>query len=166
MYLNCSLFLPVSVSHIVVFSSTDTPLYWFDPCPAFYHCLLYICRFLAKNCIHTWIFGQKSRIHAGFWPKVAYIRNYSLNSHVHPPFWWVWCCGKSLGGLWVWLGLPWVWCCLLDASFVTRDRFFIDFYLKVVLVIFPFRFAINALLFLSWCIARLVFYTCYIDWEF
>ena len=64
----------------------------------------------------------------------------SLNSHVHPPFWWVWCCGKLLGGLWVWLGPHWVWCCLLDASFVTRDRFFIDFSLKVVLVIFLFVF--------------------------
>ena len=82
------------------------------------------------------------------------------------PFGWFWCCGKLLGGLWVWLGLPSFWCCLLDASFVTRDRFFIDFYLKVVLVIYPFCFSISALLFLSQCLVGLVFYTCYKDWEF
>ena len=36
---------------------------------------------------------------------------------------------------------------LFDASFVTKDRFFIDFSLKVVLVIYSFCFAISALLF-------------------
>ena len=51
---------------------------------------------------------------------------------------WVGCvCG------WVFLGSDVV----LDASFVTRDYFFIDFYLKVVLVIYPFCFSISALLF-------------------
>ena len=107
----------------------------------------YIHRFLAKSHIYMQVFGQNPRIHASFWPKVMYIRSCSLNNRVHPPFWWVWCCGKLLGGLWVWLGLPWVWCCLLDASFVTRDRFFIDFSLKVALVIYPFCFSISALLF-------------------
>ena len=49
---------------------------------------------------------------------------------------------------------------------MTRDRFFIDFSLKVVLVIYPFCFAISALLFLSRCLVGLVFYTCYRDWDF
>ena len=124
----------------------------------------YTRRFYTKILFSTQVFGQKSRIwafpcgflaksrvyvpfHAGFWPKVTYIRSCSLYSHVHPPFWWFWCCGKLLGGLWVWLGLPWFWCCLLDASFVTRDRIFIDFSLKVVLVIYHFGFSFSALLF-------------------
>ena len=125
-----SLFLLISMSNLVVCSSIDIPLEWFDPWPAFYHFLLCIRRFLAKSHIHTQVVGQKLRIHAGFWPKVTYIHSCSLNSRVHPPFWWVWCCGKFLGGLWVWLGLPWVWCCLFEASFVTKDHFFIDFSLK------------------------------------
>ena len=65
-FLTCSLFVFVSLLHFIVCSSIDTPLYWFDPCPAFFHCILYICRFLAKSCVHTRIFGQKSRVHAGF----------------------------------------------------------------------------------------------------
>ena len=86
-FLTCSLFFPVSLLHFIVSSSIDTPLDWFDPSPTFYHFILCIRRFLAKSRIHTWVFGQKSRIHASFWPKVAYIRNCSLNSCVHPPFW-------------------------------------------------------------------------------
>ena len=97
--LTCSLFLLISGLHFIVCSSIDTPLYLFDPWPAFYHRLLYICRFLAKSHVHM-------PIYVGFWPKVTYIRSCSLNSRIHPPFWWVWCCGKFLGGLWVWLGLP------------------------------------------------------------
>ena len=95
--LTWSLFLLVSVSHFIVCLSIDTPLYWFNPWPAFYHCLLCIRKFLAKSHVHTRIFGQKSRIHVdfrlksffpcnflakicvygpshvGFWPKVAYM---------------------------------------------------------------------------------------------
>ena len=108
--------------------------------------VVYIHGFLAKIRIYMQGFGQNLHIHASFWPKVVYISSCSLNSSVHPPFWWVWCCGKLLGGLWVWLGLPWFWC-LLDASYVTRDFLCIEFYLKVVLVIYPFCFAISALLF-------------------
>ena len=71
-FLNCSLFLLVSVLHFIVCSSIDTPVYWFDPWLSFYHCLLCIRRFLAKGRVHTRIFGQKSCIHAGFWPKSRY----------------------------------------------------------------------------------------------
>ena len=81
--LTCSLFLHVSVSHFIVCSSIETPLYWFDPWPAFYHCLLCIRRFLAKSHIHTWIFGQKSCIHVGFWTKSAYTCSFLAKSHVH-----------------------------------------------------------------------------------
>ena len=80
----------------------------FEPCPAFYHCLLCIPRFLAKSCVHTWIFGQKSRIHAGFLPESTHTRRFLAR--------------------------------FLDASFVTRDCFFIDFSLKLLLVIYPFLF--------------------------
>ena len=51
--LTCSLFLLVFVLHFIVCSSIDTPLYWFDPWPAFYHCLLCIRRFLAKSHVYT-----------------------------------------------------------------------------------------------------------------
>ena len=81
--LNFSLFLLVSVLHFIVCSSIDTALYWFDPWSAFYHCLLCIPRFLAKNRVHTRIFGQKSRIHAGFWPKSAYTCSFLAKNHVY-----------------------------------------------------------------------------------
>ena len=55
-FLTCSLFLLVSMLHFIVCSSIDTSLYWFDPCPAFYHCLLCIRRFLAKICVYMHIF--------------------------------------------------------------------------------------------------------------
>ena len=81
--LTCSLFLFVSELHFIACSSIDTPLYWFDPWPAFYHCLLCICRFLAKSRVHTRIFGQKSCIHAGFWPKSAYTRMFLAKIRVY-----------------------------------------------------------------------------------
>ena len=59
-FLTCSLFLLVSMLHFIVCSSIDSPLYWFDPWPAFYHCLLCIRRFLSESRIHMRIFGQKS----------------------------------------------------------------------------------------------------------
>ena len=62
-FLTCSLFLPVSMLHVIVFSSIDTPLGWFDPWPPFYHFLLCICRFLAKIHVHMQVFGQKSHIY-------------------------------------------------------------------------------------------------------
>ena len=34
-FLTCSLFLPIFVSHLVVCSSIDTPLEWFDPWTCF-----------------------------------------------------------------------------------------------------------------------------------
>ena len=68
--LTCSLFLLVSRLHFILCSSIDTPLYLFDPWPAFYHCLLCIRWFLAKSRIHM-------PIYAGFWPKVRYICIYT-----------------------------------------------------------------------------------------
>ena len=73
----------VSVLHFIVCSSIDTPLYLLDPCPAFYHYLLCIHRFLAKSRVHTQIFGQKSHIQAGFWPKSTYTCRFLAKSHVH-----------------------------------------------------------------------------------
>ena len=72
-FLTCSLFLLVSVLHFIVCLSIDTPLYWFDPWPAFYHCLLCIHRFLAKSQVHTWI----------FWPKVMYTCRFLAKIHVY-----------------------------------------------------------------------------------
>ena len=74
---------PFFVLHFIVCSSIDTPLYWFDPWPAFYHCLLCIRRFLAKSCIHTRIFCQKLLIHVGFWPKSTYTCSFLAKSHVY-----------------------------------------------------------------------------------
>ena len=82
-FLTCSSFLLVYVLHFIVCSSIDTPLYWFDPWPAFYHCLLCIHRFLAKSRVHTQMFGQKSCIHAGFWPKSAYTHRLLAKSRVY-----------------------------------------------------------------------------------
>ena len=69
--------------HFIRCSSIDIPLCWFDPCPAFYHCLLCISRFLAKSRVHTWIFGQKLRIHTGFWPKSVYTLSFLAKSRVY-----------------------------------------------------------------------------------
>ena len=115
-----SMFLPISVSRLVVCSSIDTPLEWFDPCPSFYHILLCI-----RGNMYSLVYMQDVLY------LVTYIRHSSLNSHVHPPFWLSFWCGKLLGGLWVWVGLPGYCYCLLTTSFVTRDPFFIDFSLKV-----------------------------------
>ena len=64
--LTCSLFLLVSGLHFIACSSIDTPLYWLDPWPAFYHCLLCPRGFLAKS----------SRTYVDFWPKVVYTRRF------------------------------------------------------------------------------------------
>ena len=95
--LTCSLFLPVSVLHVIVCSSIDTPLNWFDPWPAFYYYLLCIHRFLAKSRVHTRIFGQKSRTYAVVLYIVAYILPFGESDVVGIS--WVVCeCG------WVFLG--------------------------------------------------------------
>ena len=82
-FLTCSLFLFVYVLHFIGCSSIEIPLYWFDPWPAFYHYLLCIHRFLAKSHVHTWIFGHKSCIHPGFWPKSVYACNFLAKSRVY-----------------------------------------------------------------------------------
>ena len=94
--LNCSLFLFVSVLHFIVCSSIDTPLYWFDPSPTFYHYLLCIRNFLAKSHVHTRIFGQKSCIHAGFWPKSMYTCRFLAKSRVHTQLFFKQWCKSSL----------------------------------------------------------------------
>ena len=83
--LTCFLFLLVFVLHFILCSSIDTPLYWFDPWPTFYHYLLYIRRFLAKSHVHTWIFGQKSCIHVDFRLKSFFPRRFLAKSHVYGP---------------------------------------------------------------------------------
>ena len=82
-FLTCSLFLLVSVLHFTLCSSIDTPLYWFDSWPTFYHCLLCIRKFLAKSRVHMRIFGQKLHIHAGFWAKSTYTLRFLAKSHVY-----------------------------------------------------------------------------------
>ena len=83
--LTCSLFLLVSRLHFIVCSSMDTPLYLFDPYPAFYHCLFCIRRFLGKSRVHTRIFGQKSRIHVDFTLKSLFPRRFLAKSRVYGP---------------------------------------------------------------------------------
>ena len=108
-FLTCSLFLLVSVLHFIVCSSIDTPLYQFDPWPAFYHCLLCICRFLAKSRVHMRIFGQKLHIHAGFWPKSAYTCNFLAKIHVYTQLFFKQSCTSSLlVSLMLWEVLGWV----------------------------------------------------------
>ena len=156
-FLTCSLFLPIFVSHFIVCSSIDTPIYWFDPWPAFYHYLLCIHRFLGKSCIHTQIFGQKSHIHTGFWPKSTYTHRFLAKSRVYMQLFFKQLHTSSL----FWLSLMWEvarwvvsvvgssWVLMFSAGcfFCDQRPFFIDFYLKVVLVIYPFCFAISALFF-------------------
>ena len=69
--LTCSLFLPVSVSHVIVCSYIDTPLEWFDPLPSFYHFLLYICRFLAKIRVHVRVFQTNVTYTCKFLAKIC-----------------------------------------------------------------------------------------------
>ena len=107
--LTCSLFLFVSVLHFIVCSSIDIALYWFDPWPTFYHCLLCICRFLDKSRIHTQIFGQKSRIHVGFWPKSTYTCCFLAKSHIYTWLFFKQLCTSSLlVSLMLWEVLGWV----------------------------------------------------------
>ena len=107
--LTCSLFLPISVLNFIVCSSIDTPLYWFDPCHAFYHYLLCIRRFLAKSRIHTRIFGQKLRIHAGFWPKSPYTCIFLAKSCVYTQLFFKQSCTSSvLVSLMLWEFAGWV----------------------------------------------------------
>ena len=103
MCLNCSLFLPFYVLHLVVCLSIDTPLECFDPLPAVYHFRLCICRFLAKSCVHMQVFGKKSCIHAGFWPKVMYTCSFLAKSHVHTLLFFIQSRTSSL----FWLSLMW-----------------------------------------------------------
>ena len=83
MCLAYSMFLVIFLSYLVVCPSIDTPLEWFDPWHTFYHFLLCIRSFLAKSRVHTWVFGQKSRIHAVFWPKGMYTCRFLAKSRVH-----------------------------------------------------------------------------------
>ena len=96
-FLTCSLFLHVSLLHVIVCSSIDTPLYWFglgllfttafSVYAGFQPKFTYTRRFLAKSHVYMQVFGQNPRIHSGFWKKVAYIHSCSLYSHVNHPFW-------------------------------------------------------------------------------
>ena len=105
-----SLFLLVSMSHLVVCSSIDTPLEWFDPCSAF----------------TTFI-----SVYASFWLKATYILSYSFNSHVHPPFWLFFMLWEVVGWVVSVVGSSLGLMLSLDASFVTRDCFFIDFFFEI-----------------------------------
>ena len=58
----CSLFLPISVSHVIVCLSIDTPLYWFG-----------------LDLLFTTAFS----VYAGFWTKFMYIRGFLAKSRVH-----------------------------------------------------------------------------------
>ena len=60
--LTCSWFLFVSVSHVIVCLSIDTPLYWFG-----------------LDLIFTTAFS----VYVGFWTKVAYIRGFLAKSRIH-----------------------------------------------------------------------------------
>ena len=92
----CSLFLLIYVLHFIGCSSIDTPLYWFIHWPTFYHYLLCMHRFLAKSRVHMQIFGQKSRIHAGFWPKPTYTCSILAKIHVHTLLFFIQSCTSSL----------------------------------------------------------------------
>ena len=108
--LTCSLFLLVSGLHFIVCSSINTPLYLFDPWPAFYHFLLCIRRFLAKSHVHTRIFGQKLHIHAGFWPKSVYTLRFLAKSHVYTQLFFKQSPTSSLFGEFDVVGSCWVGC--------------------------------------------------------
>ena len=120
MCLTCSLFLPISVSHLVVCSDIDTPLEWFDPWPTFDHFLL---------CIRMF-FSQKSHIHAGFWPKVTYTCRFLAKIHVHTQLFFEHSCTSSLSWLiLMWEVVGWVvsvarssWVLMLSVDCFFRDQ--------------------------------------------
>ena len=60
--LSCSLFIPVSVSHVIAYLSIDTPLYWFTL---------------------VLLFTTAFSVYAGLWTTVAYIRGFVAISRVH-----------------------------------------------------------------------------------
>ena len=141
--LTCSMFLLVSGLHFIVCSSIDTPLYLFDPWPAFYHCLLCVRRFLAKSHVHM-------PIYAGFCLKVAYICLYTQVFVQNPHT------SSLLVSLMLWEVVGWV-VSVVGSSLglmLSIGCFFCDhrlpfhwFFFEVSLVIYPFSFAISALLF-------------------
>ena len=61
-FLICSLFLPIYVSHFIVCLSIDTPLYWF---------------------VLDLLFTTAFSVYVDFWLEVAYIRGFLANSRVH-----------------------------------------------------------------------------------
>ena len=127
--LACSLFLPVSVSHFIVCLSIDTPLYWFG-----------------LGLLFTTAFS----IYVGFWPKFMYIRGCSLKSHLQPPFWLSLMLWEAVGWVVSVVGYSWVLMLSRDYFFHDKRPFFIDFSLKIVLVIYILLcFSISALVFLS-----------------
>ena len=175
-FLTCSLFLLIYVFHFIVCSSIDTPLYWFGPWPAFYHCLLCIRRFLVKCCVHMRIFGQKSRIHVGFWPKFTYTCRFLAKSCIYTQLFFKQSCKSSLlVSVMLWEVVGWVVSVVgsslglmlsVGCFFCDQRPLFHWFFFESSFSHFPFCFAISALLFLSWRLAGLVFYTCCRDWEF
>ena len=58
----CSMFLSVSVLHVISYLSIDTPLYWFTL---------------------VLLFTTAFSVYAGFWTTVAYIRGFVAISRVH-----------------------------------------------------------------------------------
>ena len=108
-FLTFSLFLLVFMLHFIVCSSIDTHLYWFDPYPVFYNCLLCIRRFLAKSHVHMHIFGQKSRIHTVFWPNSTYTCSFLVKSHIYMQLFFKQLCTSSLlVSLMLWEVVEWV----------------------------------------------------------
>ena len=147
--LTCFLFLLVSVLHFIACSSIDTPLYWFG-----------------LGLLFTTAFS----VYAGFWPTVACIRGFLAKRRVHTQLFFIQSRTSSLlVSLMLWEVVGWVVSVVgsslglmlsVGCFFCDQRPFFIDFSLKVVLVIFPFCFAISALLFLSWCLVGILFDTC------
>ena len=132
-----SLFLPISVSHFIVCSSIDTPLEVFEPFPSFYYFLPCIHRFLDKIRIHTWVFGQNSRINESFGKKSTYTCRFLDKSHVHPHFWLSLMLWEVVGWVLSVVGSPWVVMVSVGCLFCDQRPLFHWFFsLKLVLVIY------------------------------
>ena len=84
----CSLFLSVSVSHVIVCLSIYTPLYWFG-----------------LDLLFTTTFS----VYAGFWPTVTCIRGFLAKRRVHTQLFLIQSCTSSLlVSLMLWEVAGWV----------------------------------------------------------
>ena len=122
-------------------------------------------------------FCQKSYIHAGFWPESAYTCRFLAKSCLYTQLFFKQSCTSSLlVSLMLWEVVGWVvsvvgssWGLMLSVGcfFCDQRLLFHWFFFESIFSHFSFLFCpLVHFSFLFRCLAGLVVYTCYRDWEF